>query len=169
MFNMMPWSGKRVPIRRDQENLYSLQREMNRLMDEFLGMHVEPWEPYGDVPLLSRERLSDITPRVDVSETEKELNVKVDLPGMTEKDVSITLNRDVLTISGERTQEKEENEKGWYRMERQYGSFSRAIPLPYEVDMDKADAIYKHGVLTIKLPKSASQQRTEKTIAVKAG
>ncbi|MBX9692306.1 MAG: Hsp20/alpha crystallin family protein [Cyanobacteria bacterium] len=103
-----------------------------------------------------------------MSETDKELLIKVELPGMTEKDLDISITGDLLTISGEKKQEKEETEKGWYRMERQYGSFSRSIPLPYEIDRDKAEALYKHGVLTVKLPKSAAQQKSAKSIAVKS-
>lgn len=169
MFNVMPYSGKRMPIRRDQDALYPLQREMNRLFDEFMGLQGGFFGLSPELPILNRDQLSDIAPRVDVSETDKELLIKVDVPGMTEKDVTITFNRDVLTISGEKQQDKEESARGWYRMERQYGSFSRSIALPFEVDINKADAIYKHGVLTIKLPKSESSQRTEKAIPVKAG
>lgn len=71
------------------------------------------------------------------------------------------------TKSGEKKQEKEETEKGWYRMERQYGYFSRSIPLPYAIEYDKSDAEYKSGILSIKLPKSAVQQKATKTIPVK--
>lgn len=167
MFNLAPWS-KRLPIRREEEHpVYSLQREMNRLFDDFF--RTPTWERFGEFPALATEQFwGDVTPRVDMTETDKELLVKVELPGMTEKDIDISISRDVLTISGEKKQEKEQNEKGWYRMERQYGSFSRSIPLPYEIESDKVEALYKNGILSIKLPKSAMQQKATKSITVKS-
>lgn len=172
MFNLTPWTSKRLPIRREEEHpVYSLQREMNRFFDEFFRGSGNVWERFGEFPPLYGEQqsITEITPHIDMSETDKELVVKVDLPGMTDKDVDISINRDLLTITGEKKQEKEQNEKGWYRMERQYGSFSRSIPLPYEIEADKAEALYKNGVLTVKLPKSAVQQRAVKNITVKPG
>jgi len=167
MLNLTPWASKRMPVRREEEHpVYSLQHEMNRLFDDFF--RAPAFERFAEFPALHNEQfLGDVTPRIDMSETDKELIVKVDLPGMTEKDVDISITQDALTISGEKKQEKEHTEKGWYRMERQYGSFSRSIPLPYEIETDKAEALYKNGVLTVKLPKSAVQQRATKSIPVK--
>lgn len=169
MFNLTPWSVKRLPVRREEEHpVYSLQREMNNLFEDFFRTPLG--ERFGETPSHVREEiLGDVTPRVDMSETDKELFVKVELPGMSEKDVDISVSRDVLTISGEKKQEKEQTEKGWYRMERQYGSFSRSIPLPYEIESERAEAQYKNGVLSIKLPKTAVQQKATKSIPVKPG
>lgn len=169
MFNLTPWRAKRLPIhhREEEHPAYSLQREMNRLFEDFF--QAPAFERFGEFPTMRTEQIwGDVTPRIDMSETDKELLVKVELPGMTEKDVYISISADLLTISGEKRQEKEESEKGWYRMERQYGSFSRSIPLPYEIDSDKAEALYKHGVLTVKLPKTAVQQKAAKSITVKS-
>jgi len=168
MFNLTPWTARRLPIRREEHHpIYSLQREMNRLFDDFF--RAPSWEPFTELPTFAGEHFfGDVTPRVDMSDTDKEIIVKVDLPGMTEKDVDISISRDALTISGEKKQEKEESEKGWYRMERQYGSFSRSIPLPCEIEADKVAAIYKNGVLSIKLPKSAVQRETTKSIPIKS-
>jgi HSP20 family protein len=167
MFKLTPWTAKRLTARREEEHpIYSLQREMNKVFEDFFRAPVG--EHFGEFPAFATEHLvGDVTPHIDMSETDKELLVKVELPGMTEKDVDISINRDMLTISGEKKQEKEHSEKGWYRMERQYGSFSRSIPLPYEIESDKAEAVYKNGVLSIKLPKSPVQQRATKTIPVK--
>lgn len=167
MFRLTPWAARKVPVRHEEEHpVYSLQRDMNRLFDDFLKG--SPWESIFDSAAVSREfGLSEITPRIDMSETEKELIVKAELPGMTDKEVEISISRDLLTISGEKKQEKEQSEKGWYRMERQYGSFSRSIPLPYEIESDKAEALYQHGVLSIRLPKAAAQLKSTKTIQVK--
>jgi HSP20 family protein len=168
MFNLTPWTAKRLPMRREEEHpAYSLQREMNRIFDDFF--RAPSWERFGEFPSFpSEQSFGDVTPHIDMSETDKELLVKVELPGMTEKDIDISIARDLLTISGEKKQEKEQTEKGWYRMERHYGSFSRSIPLPYEIESDKAEAIYKNGVLSIKLPKSVMQQKAAKSITVKS-
>lgn len=166
---MTPWTAKKhLPVRREEEHpVYSLQREMNKVFDDFFG--ARSWEGFGEFPALATEHfMGDVTPRIDMSETDKELLLKVELPGMSEKDVEISINRDLLTISGEKKQENEHTEKGWYRMERQYGSFSRSIPLPYEVESDKVEAVYKNGVISIKLPKSAVQQKATKSIPVKS-
>ena len=167
MFNLKPWSAKRLPIHREEEHpIYSLQREMNRVFDDFF--RAPAWEGFGEFSELATERfMGDVSPRIDMSETDKELVLKAELPGMTEKDVDISITRDMLTISGEKKQEKEQTEKGWYRMERHYGSFTRSIPLPYEIESDKAEALYKNGVLTIRLPKSAVQQKATRTIPIK--
>jgi len=178
MFNVTPRTTKRLPVRREDEQhpFNSLQREVNRLFDNFFRGQ-DAWEDFGQFPMIGRfdqspttgpvQWFGEVMPRVDMSETDKELVVKVDLPGMTEKDVTVSLNRDTLTISGEKKQEKEQNEKGWYRMEREYGSFTRTVALPYEIQSDKVEALYKNGVLTIKLPKSAEDQRSAKSIPVK--
>ncbi|MDR3615814.1 MAG: Hsp20/alpha crystallin family protein [Candidatus Obscuribacterales bacterium] len=168
MFNLAPWTGRKVPMQREQEQpLYSLQREMNRIFDDFFRSPT--WESLDQLPNFANEKFwGDVTPRVDMTETDKELLVKVELPGMTEKDVEISINRDLLTISGEKKQEKEDSEKGCYRMERQFGSFTRTIPLPYEIEMDKSEAIYKNGVLSIKMPRSVEQHRAAKSIPVKS-
>lgn len=168
MFNLTPWTHKRAPVRREEEQpIYTLQKEMNKLFEDLLKS--QSFDRFGDFPGFPAEMFSgELMPRIDMVETEKEVVVKVELPGMTEKDFDISVHKDVLTISGEKKQEKEESEKGWYKMERQYGSFSRSIPLPYEIENDKAEAVYKSGILSIKLPKSAVQQKATKTIAVKS-
>jgi HSP20 family protein len=170
MFNLTPWSGRKVPVHREREQhypVYSLQREINKLFEDFFRAPM--WEGFGESSALSGEQFfGEVTPRVDMSETDKEILIKVELPGMTDKDIDISVGRDLLTISGEKKQEKEQNEKGWYRMERQYGSFSRSIPLPSEIETDKAEAEFKNGVLCVKLPKSTVQQKATKNIQVKS-
>ncbi len=104
------------------------------------------------------------TPAFDVSETEKELIVRVEVPGIEKNDIKISLSSDVLTVTGEKRQEKEE--KGEYRhsVERRYGAFSRTMRLPFEVEAEKVDATYKDGVLRITIPKSETAR--PKTIEV---
>jgi len=102
----------------------------------------------------------------DVSQTEKELIVKAEVPGMDKKDININLSDGLLTISGEKKQEKEEENEKYHFVERSYGKFSRTMRLPAEVETDKADATYKDGVLKVTLPKSEATK--PKKIEVKS-
>ena len=118
-----------------------------------------------DLPtLFSEER--EFTPAFDVSETEKELIVKAEVPGIDKKDIDISLSDGVLTIKGEKRLEREDKNEHYYTAERRYGAFSRTMPLPVEVDTNKVDATYKEGVLKITLPKSETAKA--KKIEVKS-
>jgi len=99
---------------------------------------------------------------VDVVETDKEIRVTVELPGLDEKDINVSLARDVLTISGEKKQAKKERRGNYYRAERSYGSFRRSIQLPTQVQADKVDAVFRKGVLSITLPKTEAAQKRKK-------
>lgn len=161
--DLIPWKREeeKAPVRREEEHpMQVLQRDMNRLFDEFsrgfslgpFGAFDEPWEVFG--------------PRINVVESDKELKVSAELPGMDEKDIEVTLSRDLLTLSGEKTGEKEDKGKNYYRMERSYGSFRRSISIPCEIDADKVEATLKKGVLTVTLPKKVGAQPC-RTITVK--
>jgi HSP20 family protein len=154
--------GTQMEAKREWEHPFgSFQREMNRLFDNFFGgFSLSPWTP------LERGVTQAFTPRVDLSETNKEIRVSAELPGMEEKDIDVSLTRDTLTIEGEKKEEKEEKDKDYYRMERSYGSFTRSIPLPVEVDTDKVQATFKKGVLEITLPKTAKAIAETKKVAV---
>jgi HSP20 family protein len=93
-------------------------------------------------------------PAVDIRETDEELTLFVDLPGMSREDVAITLENQVLTIAGERTFEQKEKNDNYHRLERSYGSFSRSFSLPQNVRGEAVAANFKDGVLTIRLPKA---------------
>ncbi len=152
---------RNVPVRREEysDPFMALQREMNRMFDNF-------FEDFG----LTRwdETSSGFYPQIDVKETDKEFQVIAELPGLDEKDIDISLSDDVLILRGEKRLEKEEKESNFYRMERSYGAFHRAIPLPAEVDTQHVEAVYKKGVLTVHLPKKPEAQRKVKKIAVQA-
>jgi HSP20 family protein len=151
---------KSVPARREEYSPLSLFRsEMNRLFDNFFrGFDIEPLE----------KRFGAFHPDIDVTETDKEIKISAELPGMDDKDIDVSLTKDSLTIKGEKKEEKEEKKKDYYRMERSYGSFSRTIPMPVEIDTEKAKAHFKKGVLTITLPKTAKAIKETKKIQVKA-
>jgi HSP20 family protein len=103
---------------------------------------------------------------VDVIETEKEINVSAEIPGVESKDIDVSVEDGMLTIKGEKKYEREEKEKGQYRMERSNGSFERAIELPVEVDESKAKAEFKKAVLRLTLPKRPGTPSRRKKIPV---
>jgi HSP20 family protein len=143
------WGEKNVPVKREEADpLYALHREMDRLFDDFMGRGFGMTR-FGDV----MDRYDVFNPRVDVTETDQEIKLAAELPGLDEKDIEVSLSGDVLTISGEKKVEHEDKQENYYRMERSYGSFQRSIPLPSEVDSDKIEATFSKGVLHISLPK----------------
>jgi HSP20 family protein len=141
---LAPWTG-----------MTSFRKEMDRLFDRFL----EPTWP--DMPALG-----DWEPKIDVSETKEAVVVKAEIPGVEQKDIALSLQEGVLTIKGEKEEEKEENDKRYHRVERSYGAFARALRLPAAVDASKVTATFKDGVLTVTLPKTA--EATGATIPIKA-
>jgi HSP20 family protein len=152
-------SGKKsVPGKSEEENSFSLLRhKIDSLFDDFFGgVHMEPVE----------DRQGIFSPKVDVTENDKDITVRAELPGIDDNDIEVLLNSNTLTIRGEKKVEKEQQGKAYYRMERSYGSFSRIILLPVEVDKDKIAAQLKKGVLTVTLPKSAKDRDDPKKIAV---
>ena len=101
----------------------------------------------------------DWTPRLDITETGKNIEVKAELPGMEKKDIDITLDGDLLIIKGEKKHETEEKDRCYHRVERRYGTFYRTVRLPYEVKGDKIDATFKDGILTVTLPKAKVEDK----------
>ncbi len=97
-------------------------------------------------------------PTLDIGETDKALELRMDLPGMAAEEINIQLNDNTITISGERKEEKEEKGKTWQRLERHQGEFSRTVTLPCAVKNNEVSAVYRDGVLTVTLPKSAQAQ-----------
>lgn len=148
---------------RSEHGALSFQREMNRLFDEFFNDFglLAPWRE-------DAYSVAQFAPKVNVSETDKELKISAELPGMDEKDVSVEMDDDSITIRGERKEEHEEKDGRWYRVEQSYGSFHRVIPLPARVEGDKAKAKFKKGVLQITLPKLPGEAENRKTIAITA-
>jgi HSP20 family protein len=112
-------------------------------------------------------RVAQWSPLVDITEDEKEYLIKAELPDMKKEDVRLTVENDVVAISGERTFEKEEKGKKYHRVERAYGSFVRSFTLPEDADGSKVSADFKDGMLQVHLPKS--QKAKPKTIEIKVG
>jgi HSP20 family protein len=109
------------------------------------------------------------SPAVDITEGDAAYKVTAELPGMSEKEIEVVVSGGMLTLKGEKRQEKEKKEKNFYLSERSYGSFQRSFYVPDGVDRDKIAADFSKGVLTITMPKSAKAMEQQKKIEVKAG
>lgn len=154
-------TGKdRKEVKRNEDSVFSLQRDMNKLFDDFLDdFRLAPFRVEKGAP-------AAFIPSINVSETEKEIAVSAELPGMDEKDVTVELDDDVLTLKGEKKMETDEKGKGWHRIEHRYGSFQRSIQLPAGVDASKVKSTYKKGILNVTLPKLPEEQGKKKTISI---
>lgn len=144
-----------IPVGRDRavagssNPFMSLQREIDRLFDDFTrGFPAMP--TFGNVQALM--------PSIDVTESDKEIEITVELPGLEEKDVQINLADNLLTIHGEKKAEKEEKDKNYRLVERSYGSFERTLELPDGIDADSIKASIAKGVLKVTVPKPAPAQ-----------
>jgi HSP20 family protein len=165
--DLIPWSRQenRLPAsisvdQRDREDhpLLSLHREVNRLFDDvFRGF---------DTPALGGVGRSLTWPHVELGETDKDIRVTAELPGLDEKDVDISLEEGVLTLRGEKRSEVEDQERGY--SERSYGRFERRISLPKGIDRDRANATFRNGVLTVTLPKTEAANENVRRIPINA-
>lgn len=163
--DLIPWgrSSQTPSVYRDDDRnpFLSLHREMNRLFDDvFRGF---------DSRLPSFGTLSTFNggwPSVEISETDKELRVTAEVPGLGQNDIEVLLDNDVLTLRGEKRAETEDTQKQF--SERYYGRFERRIPLGYEVEAEKVDAQFKNGLLTVTLPKTAKAQSQVKRVEIKS-
>lgn len=144
----------------------TLHREMNRLFDDVLRGGAGPSGGYGGQGGSQGEML--LVPHMDVTETEKELRIDAELPGVSEKDIAVELNEDVLTIRAEKKQERNEERQGVHFSERAFGTFQRSLRLPFQVDPDQVQARFENGVLAVTLPKTQPQERSRR-IQVQAG
>jgi len=161
MKDLIPWNRSRdVSVRRGEEMspFLSLHREMNRLFDNFFrGFDVSPF---------GSDRFFDRTagwPNIEVSETDKEVKVTAEVPGLDEKDLAVDLADGVLAISGEKKSETDDKDRLF--SERYYGRFERRIPVD-DIEPDKVAASFKKGVLTVTLPKTVKAQQNVKRIAI---
>ncbi|MFQ5958096.1 MAG: Hsp20/alpha crystallin family protein [Alphaproteobacteria bacterium] len=159
---LMPWASRRrlAPFAWGENDPFrSLHREVDRLFEDFMrGLDIPPFRT-GDGLMV---------PDVDVAETDKEIQVSVELPGVDEKDIEVSLSDGVLTIRGEKRVEKEEKDKEYHRLERSYGAFERALTMPVAIDEDKVDATFAKGVLTITVQKKPGAKAAKHKIKVKA-
>ena len=142
-----------IPVGRERGGsfnpLLSLQREVEDVFENF----TRGWPAFR-----STELATDLVPSTDVVETDKEIQITAELPGLEEKDVQVNFADNVLTIKGEKKAQKEEKDKNYRLVERSYGSFSRSIELPSDVDAGAIKASISKGILTVVIPKPAPAQ-----------
>jgi HSP20 family protein len=163
-----------LPVRREEripslfeeawESPLSLMRRMREDIDRMLSGFGLPSLRFPEFMTFETPRV--ITPAVDVWETEDEVKVRADLPGVEPDDIEIFTTEDSITLRGEVRREREEKEKGYYRAERRYGRFERILPLPVEIKPNEAKATFKHGTIEITLPKTERAKEHMKKVPV---
>ena len=161
--DLTPLHSSRTPAREIfpfDTTLVSLHREIDRMFDSF-------WRGMGPQPFASSIwGFNGVVPAIDQSEDETAYHVAVELPGIEEKGVEVSLADNVLTIRGEIKLDKEEKEQSYYLRERAQGAFSRSLSFPVQIDDGKVKAAFANGVLIITLPKVKEAQKKAKTIAI---
>jgi HSP20 family protein len=159
--DLVPWGRNRsVAAPRFPDNgdpFLALHREVNRMFDDFA-------RSFG-MGMPARFGISGTWPHVEVSETDKEVKVVAELPGLEQKDIDVSLHEGVLTLKGEKKQESD----GALYSERWHGQFQRSLQLGPEVDPEKVSAVFKNGVLTITLAKRPEAQSQVKRIPISSG
>lgn len=153
-----------APTTYSADPFYRLQHEMNRLFDDAFSGFGLPGEFAGSA------FSGETRPRIDMRETDSNIIVEAELPGVAEDDIDVQLSDNVLTVRGEKRFEKKEDKgEEYHYLERAYGSFARSIPLPFEVDPDSVEAVFKNGVLTLTLPKPPGEASHSRKISIKKG
>lgn len=117
-------------------------------------------------PRIKIPEIEEISPTADVFEEADSVVVKAELPGMGKEDIDVKVTDDIITISGEKKKEEKVEKKNYYRMERSYGSFTRSLRLPAEVQTEKASAKFKDGVLEVRIPKTEEAKKKEKKVMI---
>jgi HSP20 family protein len=143
----------------------SLHREMNRLFDDaFRGVGLPAAtgsQGQGDVGTF-------VNASMNVSETDREIRITAELPGVTDRDIDVSLDHDVLTIQGEKKFERKDEKENFHFVERSYGTFQRSLRLPFAADPEQVQASFENGILTVTVPKTGRQERSRR-IQVQGG
>lgn len=127
-----------------------LNTQIQRFFDEFPGFNITSKDSF--------------SPKIDISENDKQIIIDAEIPGVTKDNLKITLQDNILTIEGEKKKVTEEKEKTFYREERSYGKFKRSFTLPVEVNSDNVDAKFENGMLQVKLDKIEAKEKKERVI-----
>jgi HSP20 family protein len=149
--------------KRDLQKYTSPFEEMERMFNDFFQQRffAPSWMPRFKFP-----ELTEVSASVDMFEEGDDLVVKAELPGMKKEDINVDLNDDVITISGEKKSEERTERKDFHRVERTFGSFTRRLRLPVEINADKVKASFNNGVLEIRMPKSETEKQKVQKIPV---
>jgi HSP20 family protein len=153
-----------TPAPRYRDPFADMRAEMDRVFDAFLGRNFlgRPSLPSVPAPTL-------VAPDIDIRESEKEITLEAELPGIDEKDVAVVVKNGVLSLKGEKKVERDEKKDAWHLSERSYGAFERTFRLPDGIDEDNIKASFEKGVLRIAMPKIPEKTPAEKKIAIQNG
>jgi HSP20 family protein len=171
----MAKESENIPVKSGGESqmshpLSSLRQDIDRIFDSFMSGwprfgRMMDREPFANFP---RSRFA-LSPSVDVSETDGGYEITAELPGIDEKNIEVAIANSMLTLKGEKQEEREEKKKDYHVSERSYGSFQRSFRVPDDVDAGRIDCKFSKGVLKINMPKSAEAKANTRKIEVKAG
>jgi len=158
--SLRPIMNVREPslLPRESDFFSGFGRGIDSLFDQVFGPSL--------VTYVVPENRGVFSPRIDIKETKKDFRIVSELPGLDQKDIDVSVHEGMLTISGEKREEKEETEGDYHHVERSFGCFSRSISLPGSVDVDKVKPVFKNGVLTITLPKNEKFIKEMKKIPI---
>ena len=171
LMNLLPFKReeKDIPVKRTSpaggdHPMYQMRRELDHLFDRFLGdsFSLGPWSGGGLGQWYGDFSPPSFAPSIDIADEKNCIRVTAELPGMEDKDVEVALSGDRLVIRGEKSLEETSKDDAYYRTERSYGAFERAIPLPVEVDQNHVEATFRKGVLTVRLPKVSAAPAAKK-------
>ncbi len=159
-FNREEWSpGALLPWRgQPGDPLARLHREMDRMFEGVLGSHWPDWT--------AQSASLELWPDIDIAESKNAYRISVEVPGVEEKELDLSVDGDSLIISGEKRQTHEEDEQGFHRVERRYGSFRRSLSLPGDADADGIKASFENGVLKINIPRREKAQSSGRRIMI---
>jgi HSP20 family protein len=150
-----------IPARR-HDVFADFQHQMNRMLRDFFDD-----EPSQLSSLEAARGTDSFIPRLEAQESDDKISLSIELPGLSDSDIDIVVEKDFLTIKGEKKEETETKKKGRYFSERRYGAFERTVRLPSSVEKDKISATFNRGVLTVDVPKSAEAKKEVKKIPIK--
>jgi HSP20 family protein len=136
-------------------------------LQEFETMHDKIQRYFDDFPAFGFKYSDSFSPKIDISEGEKNIKVVAEIPGVSKEDIKIVIQDNILSIEGEKKKEDVKEDKNYYRAERSYGSFKRCFTLPVEVDSDNIEAKFENGVLDIEMKKLEPKKASEKVIELK--
>jgi HSP20 family protein len=152
---LIPWKKRsELPQQRNDDPFDLLHREINELFDGY----------YGGLGRFGRPLIG--SKGFELSETDDEIQLKIEMPGIDEKDIEVTLDEGILTVRGERREERQDKKRNYRISEMSYGHFSRSIPLQAEVDRNKVKAVFKRGVLALTLPKTEQTKAGRRRIPI---
>jgi HSP20 family protein len=155
-----PRETERVEPARALSPLEEMEQRLQDLFRKPFPLQPSFW------PRLRTSEIEEVSPKVDIYDEADSFVIKAEIPGINKEDVEVNLTEDMITISGEKKREEEVEKKGYYRMERSYGSFARSFRLPEEIESDKAKATFKDGVLEVRVPKTEEARKKEKKVSI---